>query len=188
MNYETTYKILTTILAFLRFSISVWAHFWQNHWLKNYLIIVWVQMCTTVKTIIDYLKHFNRPGLYSKSVYMCWTWYIYFIWNTFLFECVGVDPHDPSASAVRSSVSRTVSCPVLSMSIRLIFLMRVLYSGLNGISLKDMGLHPKTLWESFVNFLRMIYHLWILSPLLLTIPNLPQLPRPQGILRRILVF
>ena len=47
-----------------------------------------------------------------------------------LFQCVGVDPHVPSASAAPSSVSPTVSSFVLSKSIRFIFLMRVLYSGL----------------------------------------------------------
>ena len=33
---------------------------------------------------------------------------------------------------------------------------------------------PRTLWDSFVNSLRIIYHLWILSPLLLILPNQTQ--------------
>ena len=93
-------------------------------------------------------------GLYSKSVYTCWTWYIYFIWNTFLFECVGVDPHAPSASAAPRSVSPAIGSLVLWKSIRLIFQMRVLYSGLKLFFCLFPQRHCETVlwipWEWFI--------------------------------------
>ena len=101
---------------------------------------------------------------------MCWTWYIDFIWNTFLFQCVGVDPQISSASAAPSSVSPAARSLVFSKSIRFIFLMSAIFRP--EIILRFIS--PGTLWDSFVNSLRMIYHLWILSPLLLIFPNQTQ--------------
>lgn len=101
---------------------------------------------------------------------MFWTRYVDFIWNTFLFQCVGVDPQISSASAAPSSVSPAVRSLIFSKSIRFIFLMSAIFRP--EIILRFIS--PGTLWDSFVNSLRMIYHLWILSPLLLIFPNQTQ--------------